>query len=389
MRKRRLSCVLALVGAAAVIGFLAVPVAAQSDSQREGSPSVADLVRRQLDLDDKDGDGKIGKSEAGPRLRRSFDLVDRDRDGFLDSDELAQLAEQLQSRWNGRRRPAQANRNGGKPTPTQAEVAYGPHPRNVLDFWRAESSSPAPLAVFIHGGGFVGGSKEALDARTLRELLKAGISVAALHYRFVTQSPLPAAHHDCRRALQFLRSKSEEWNIDKTRVGAFGGSAGAQVSMYLAFHDEMADPQSDDPVERESTRLTCVATTGGQTTLDLSWWREHIPGYEEPHRDPKLVFGAIARDEYLKRVSQLSALTLVSKDDPPIFMVYAMKPDSRIPDEPKRAINWKVHHVAFGAALKEKMDALGIEADLAYPGSTTNYNSIPEFFIAKLKPRRS
>ena len=45
------------------------------------------------------------------------------------------------------------------PKPTHSEVRYGTHERNVLDFWRAESKSPTPLAFVIHGGAWKGGSK--------------------------------------------------------------------------------------------------------------------------------------------------------------------------------------------------------------------------------------
>jgi acetyl esterase len=172
-----------------------------------------------------------------------------------------------------------------KPEPTHKDVRYGPHERNVLDFWKAESNEPTPLAIFIHGGGFRGGNKEGIHQSILRELLDAGISVAALNYRLVDQAPLPAAHFDCRRAIQVLRSKAAEWNLDRSRVGAWGGSAGAQLCMYLAFHDDMARPESEDPIERESTRLTCVATTGGQTTMDVDWWSRNIPGYDSPRWD--------------------------------------------------------------------------------------------------------
>jgi acetyl esterase/lipase len=271
-----------------------------------------------------------------------------------------------------------------KPAPTHRNVAYGDHERHVLDFWKAASGQPTPLVVYIHGGGFRAGSKESINARTLRELLEVGISVAALHYRFVSQAPLPAAHEDCRRALQFLRSKAGQWNIDNSRVGAFGGSAGAQLSMWLAFHDEMADPNSSDPVARESTRLACVGTNGGQTTMDVDWWLANIPGYAAPHRDFRETFGAETKREYLGKAAGVSALSLISKDDPPIYMTYAMKPDDPVPDNPQRAQGWKVHHVVFGMALKEKMDALGIEADLEYPGARTKYASMSQFFIAKL-----
>jgi acetyl esterase len=271
-----------------------------------------------------------------------------------------------------------------KPAPQQKNVAYGPHERNVLDLWQAKSEKPTPLVVYIHGGGFRAGSKESLNAGTLRELLDAGISVAAVNYRFVSHAPLPAAHHDCRRALQFLRSKAGAWNLDKTRVGAFGGSAGAQLCMYLAFHDDMADRDSDDPIARESTRLTCVATNGGQTTMDVEWWKKHIPDYDAPHRNFFETFGVKTKEEYLKKVADVSALSLISKDDVPIFMTYGMKPDDPVPDDARRARGWKVHHVVFGVKLKEKMDALGIEADLKYPGARTTYRSVSHFFIEKL-----
>ena len=138
---------------------------------------------------------------------------------------------------------------------------------HLFDIWLAENSKPTPLAIFIHGGGFRAGSKEKLSQDVLKQLLKAGISVASINYRYLSiETPLPTSHHDARRALQFMRSKAKEWNLDKSRVAAFGGSAGAQICMWLAYSDDMAKPKSKDPIERESTRLTCVATTGGQTT---------------------------------------------------------------------------------------------------------------------------
>jgi acetyl esterase/lipase len=273
------------------------------------------------------------------------------------------------------------------PAPIYKNVRYGPHERNVLDFWKAKSEEPTPLALFIHGGGFTGGSKDAIKPTVLRDLLNAGISVTAIEYRLTSDAPLPAAHLDCRRALQFLRYKAKEWNIDKTRVGAFGGSAGAQICMYLAFHDDMADPNSPDPVERESTRLTCVAVSGAQTTMDVDWWRKHIPGYREPHRDFMATFGAKTKEEYLRKVAQVSALSLISKDDPPIFMTYGMAPDAPVPSDPRKARGWKVHHVAFGVALKEKADSLGVEAHLRYPGAHTLYRSLTDFLISKLSNR--
>jgi acetyl esterase len=271
-----------------------------------------------------------------------------------------------------------------KPAPTFKNITYGPHERNGLDFWKADSTTPTPLVIFIHGGGFRGGSKENVNAHTLRQLLGAGISVAAINYRLISHAPLPAAHHDGRRALQFLRSKAKEWNLDKTRVGAFGVSAGAQICMWLAFHEDMADLESPDPIARESTRLACVAANDGQATMDVDWWKQWIPGYDTPHRDFYEIFGAQTQEEYLRKVAEVSVLSLVSQGAPPILMHYSMSPDDSVPADPQKAQAWWVHHVISGVKLKEKMDELGIEAQLNYPGTRMIYRSIPHFFIVKL-----
>src|SRR5262245_27208036 len=58
------------------------------------------------------------------------------------------------------------------PPKTLADVPYGDHPREVLDFWKAESNGPAPLAVFIHGGGWNGGDKSRPTSIDVKKLLQ-------------------------------------------------------------------------------------------------------------------------------------------------------------------------------------------------------------------------
>ena len=70
--------------------------------------------------------------------------------------------------------------------PTFSNVAYGEHQRQVLDFFKANSSAPAPLVLHIHGGGWVAGDK--VGVGDLKKLLDSGISVASINYRYVTQA---------------------------------------------------------------------------------------------------------------------------------------------------------------------------------------------------------
>ncbi|MCC9601266.1 alpha/beta hydrolase [Stieleria sp. JC731] len=273
-------------------------------------------------------------------------------------------------------------------TPTAANVSYGSHERQVLDFWQASESSPSPLVIHIHGGGFVGGDKTKLSQKVLKSLLDSGISVATINYRFLAHSPLPAAHDDAAKAIQFLRSKADQWKIDKNRVGAVGGSAGAQLVMYLAFHDDFADPSSDDPIERQSTRLTCVASNAGQVTMAMKWWDANVPGYKDRSSkkgETARYFGTSSDSEVQRINQEIAALSLISSDDPPVYMTYAMDPADPAPKEPRLRNGWMIHHVNHGLALKERCDELGVESYLNYPGTNPEYRNATEFLRAKLQ----
>lgn len=353
---------------------------------------------------DTNGDGVLSDGEEDAvnlRILERFPQADRNGDGVLSDSEMQSLLRMAATR--AKKNPAEAapEKKRGGTAPSFANVKYGEDERNVFDLWLADGNGPTPLAIYIHGGGFKSGSKEKLNPNDLSRLLRSGISVAAINYRYVTTAPLPAAHHDARRAVQFLRSKADEWNLDKDRVAAFGGSAGAQICMWLAFSDEMANPGSTDPIERESTRLTCVATAGGQTTNDLNFYRDQLApllgekykldalsrplgNEQDPERIRMAMWGASSLEEANEAARSCSALSIISADDPPIFMSYGMSPTAEVPADMQRVRGWIIHHVKFGLALKEKTDELRVEAHLKCPGAKPDYESLVDFFAAKL-----
>ena len=357
---------------------------------------------------DKNGDGKLSKAEEAAlhqMILKRFPQADANGDGVLSIKEQQAVIRRATARakqQGGQTPNAKADKANGLKPPTHANVKYGEHERNVFDIWLADHPEPTPLAIYIHGGGFRAGSKEKLNQNVLNELLEAGISVASINYRYLSvNTPLPTSHHDARRALQFMRGNAKEWNIDKKRVAAFGGSAGAQICMWLAYTDDMAKPDSEDPIEHESTRLTCVATSGGQTTNDIEFWQDMIATLLGPDIDPRsfarplgditdpeqariATWGAKTLEEAREIASRHSALALVSADDPPIFMSYGMKPTADPPADKTKVRGWLIHHVNLGIALKGKSDALELEAHLKYPGAETKYQSQVEFFVDKL-----
>lgn len=289
-----------------------------------------------------------------------------------------------------------------EPAPTQANVAYGEHPRQVLDFWKADATSPTGVLFFVHGGGWVNGDKNSVANGGLKECLAAGISVVSINYRYVTQAqeagikpPVEWPLHDAARALQFVRSKADEWNLDKKRIGASGGSAGACTSLWLAFHDDMAKPDSPDPIARESTRLACAAVNGAQTSLDPQQMREWIPnskygghafGFRTAEKTDVTEFQRFfdGRESVLPWIKEYSPAEWVSADDPPILLYYAAAPAPA-----GQAEKDPTHSAWFGVKLAEKLKAAGVENYLVYPGSgDTQYKKAYSFIIEKLKTKQ-
>jgi acetyl esterase/lipase len=340
------------------------------------------------------GQQKQQTSENTPFLKKLLESrpeADLDKDGILTLEEARQARRNRPARKADEPRPQDiAQRRFGNSSPTFANLAYGKHERHVLDFWQAKSDKPTPLFVWIHGGGFRGGNKASIPAGLLRPFLQAGISCASIHYRLSQHAPYPAQMHDSARAIQFLRSKADQWNIDPKRFAAGGGSAGSGISQWLAFHDDMAQPNSDDAVARQSTRLSCAVPINMQSTYDPRQIKKIIPGraYEHPaliqlfarpegwNWDTDPVDAQL--DALLKDASPITHLT---KDDPPVFLIHYER--SNTPGN--------IHHSNFGKHLSEAMDNLGIECvrkmDSDYKSMTDAYADMVKFVKKQFQQR--
>lgn len=274
------------------------------------------------------------------------------------------------------------------PAPTASNVKYGPHEKQVLDFWKAKADGPTPLLFFVHGGGWMNGDKANPDF--LANCLGAGISVVSINYRFIPDAiaqgvtpPVKACLEDAARALQFVRSKAREWNFDKTRIAGCGGSAGGFTSLWLALHPDMADATSTDPTARESTRLRCVLTFVPQTTLDPKLMRDWIPNSDYGHHAfalPSYQVFLDQREKLMPWIEQYSPLSLVSSDDPPVYLFYDSEPALGQPakDPP--------HSANFGVELAKKLKEAGVECEFNYRGAKeVKHPDIFSFITEKLK----
>lgn len=273
--------------------------------------------------------------------------------------------------------------------PTLENVAYGPHARNVMDLWLAKSDAPTPLVVFIHGGGFINGDKSIIRSRgVIQKCLDRGASFASINYRFRDTAPIQDILRDAARAIQYVRSRAKEWNIDPTRIAAFGSSAGAGTSLWLAVHDDLADPSAKDPVLRQSSRLAAAGLLDGQASYDLRDW-EKIVGpapYQRSEQD-RLSFHGFKSVEEMNSaegdrvMKDCAMLQMISKDDPPIVAA-CTRPDGESVDR-----GHYVHHPRHATAIAERCKQHGVDSLVLLIDSTPRDQQqvkVVDFLLKKL-----
>ena len=255
------------------------------------------------------------------------------------------------------------------------DVAYDIHDQTGLDILLPAADDPMPLVIYIHGGGFTGGDKASLysDAdATVLPLLEAGAAVATINYRLLEEVDAEGVAkplHDSRRALQFLRHHHSDLHIDPDRVVLFGGSAGAGTSLWLGTHDDMADPDADDPIEHESTRVRAVAITATQATYDLFRWPEIFAEYALDIYD----LGAIAGEQRLLSFYGVSTradlvspeteayradvdmLGLMDSSDAPVWI----QTNGDVEEPTDTGVLY--HHPFHARAVMERAEATGLE----------------------------
>jgi acetyl esterase/lipase len=244
---------------------------------------------------------------------------------------------------------AAVSNSGLAQAPTHSDVVYdNDHVSQCVDVYLAKSDRPTPAVIYIHGRGWRGGSKKGVPGWLMRFVNDGKLSVVAVEYRFTDVATHPAQVNDCLRSIQFVRQNAEKWNIDPKRLGVTGGSAGGHLSAYVALHDDVAKATSDDPVERQSSRVACAVSFAGPTDWSLLSSIEHgHPAYRQLIGYKPGTPAAELKAELVKDVSPIS---FVSQDDPPIMQVHGDKDD--------------IVPLQHASKLHEQLQSAGVKSEL-------------------------
>lgn len=152
---------------------------------------------------------------------------------------------------------------------------------------------PFPSVLCIHGGGFRAGNRESYDALCLK-LAERGYVSATITYRLAPKHKFPAAVHDTKAAVRWLRANAARYHIDPERIGVTGGSAGGHLAQFLGVTANVPRFEGDGGNPEQSSRVACVVNVYGPSDFTKSYGKsvdahEVLPlwfgGNLETHRD--------------------------------------------------------------------------------------------------------
>jgi len=140
-----------------------------------------------------------------------------------------------------------------------------------LDLARPKTGDgPFPAVVCIHGGGFRAGNRFGYDGLCLR-LAQQGYVAVTVSYRLAPKYPFPAAIHDVKEAVRWLRANARRYHMDPDRIGVTGGSAGGHLAQFLGVTADVKDFEGDGGNRDQSSRVACVVNFYGPSDFTRSY----------------------------------------------------------------------------------------------------------------------
>jgi acetyl esterase/lipase len=185
------------------------------------------------------------------------------------------------------------------------------------------AEAPAPVVVYVHGGGWMSGSKNDDVARDyFGELTQRGFLVASLNYRLAPKYLFPAQIEDVKCAIRHLRANALSYNLDPDHIGAMGGSAGGHLVSLLGTTDPSAGWDIGEYPEQSSRIQAVIHMYGPSDLLAL------FKNWQQPVGEQ--VFGAASNTDPL--MNQYSPVTYITPDDPPFLILQGVQ-DGVVPTE--------------------------------------------------------
>lgn len=283
-------------------------------------------------------------------------------------------------------------------TPQQVflDQHYGDHERQIFDLWLPEKTKHAPLVIYIHGGGFSTGSKDEMRKKTslIEKYNKAGIAFATINYRYLVHTSLQnIMHEDIAGFVQFMRFNSKKFGLNKKLMMPYGISAGGSASLWLATHDDIADPNALNLMKRESSRVFAAGHLNAQVSYDYMVWYEFF-GKENTDKfigsDVWGRYGFASFDDLFTELGirtrqDMNMYGNMTADDCPILFWNNLDENDALDG------NHFVHSPKHARFLSEKAKSLKLKAEVLIKadgtGSNDPHGATLNFFLQRLKEK--
>ena len=188
-----------------------------------------------------------------------------------------------------------------------------------MDIYRPKGAwGELPAVVCIHGGGWAKGNR-ASHAKVAQALAARGYVAATISYRLSGEAPFPAAIHDCKAAVRFLRANAKEYGIDTKNIGAIGLSAGGHLTALLATSNGIAELEGEGGSAEFSSKIQAAVPMGAQADL-LSGRTREISRMKDRGQIWRQFLGG-AQEDKPATYRLASPLHHLDKMDPPCWFI--------------------------------------------------------------------
>jgi acetyl esterase/lipase len=203
------------------------------------------------------------------------------------------------------------------------DLAYVPdgHERHKLDLYVPGTGGPFPVIVWVHGGAWLGGSKDNCPALPF---VGRGYAVASINYRLSQHAPFPAQIEDCKAAVRWLRAHAREYHLDPDHVGAWGASAGGHLVALLGTSGGVKEWEGKEGNREQSSRVQAVVDWFGPTDFTKMGG-----SHDRPNSPEARLIGGPVRDNP-EKAARANPITYISKDDPPFLILHGDR-DNTVP----------------------------------------------------------
>lgn len=230
-------------------------------------------------------------------------------------------------------------------------------------------TEPLPVLVWIHGGGWTGGSRDGGIGNCVQWARRGYIGVA-IEYRFSGEAKFPAQIEDCKCAIRFLRAKAKEYHLDPDRIGVAGHSAGGHLCALLGTSAHLPELEGKGGWSEFSSAVQAVCDASGPA--DFPTWGD------DAHPAVKGLLGdAVTKKSELAALA--SPVTHVRKTSPPFLIIHGDQ-DDVVPVWQGKAMHAALEKAGADSTL------LVLEGVKHHPYGPEMSRAMEDFFDRHLKP---